>query len=181
MQEAFIKLFNNADPVLYIVLGISFLIGLLVWALSAHLPAYRKNKKILQSLEANISNISKEKQELSERLTVITARMNRKTEELETVEANLKEKQEISEEQKTKITIISNQLELYKDHARNFKESKEKLLEEYQSLTTMNSNLKAKAEGMKSIVEDVEKEKSTLEEEKQKAIDALNEITKQKQ
>ena len=178
MQEAFIKLFNQADPILYIILGVSFLLGLLVWALAAHLPAYRKNKKLVFSLENNISNISKEKKAISERLTVTSARLNRTKEELETSEANLKEKQEITDQQKSKITIIANQLELYKDHARNFKESKEKLMEEYQSLTTMNSNLKEKAEELKSIIKDVEKEKSILEEKSAKAIEALNDTQK---
>lgn len=168
MQEAFIKLFSGGDSsqtsALIILLGVSFLLGMLVWALLAHFPAVFKLKQANKELDAENKYLKKENTDLSERYTVINAKLARSTEDLETAEANLKEKNEKYVQQKEKLTQVSAQLELYRDNARNFKEANEKLMDEYKKTAELHDRAKEQVDGMKGIVEEVENEKRELAE-----------------
>ena len=183
MQEAFFKLWSTGNfdqtVALLILLGLSFLLGLLLWALLAHLPSARKHKKRISKLEENNKLIKKDYTDVSERYKVVNAKYNRLSSDLQNAEAKLKEKVQKTIDQQENIKMISSQLELYKDHARNFKESKEKLMIEFQRLSEVNKKLKIKTDGLKNIVEDIEAEKVDLLIEKQESIDAGIELNKQ--
>ena len=183
MQEAFFKLWSTGNfdqtVALLILLGLSFLLGLLLWALLAHLPSARKHKKRISKLEENNKLIKKDYTDVSERYKVVNAKYNRLISDLQNAEAKLKEKVQKTIDQQENIKMISSQLELYKDHARNFKESKEKLMIEFQRLSEVNKKLKIKTDGLKNIVEDIEAEKVDLLIEKQESIDAGIELNKQ--
>lgn len=166
MQEAFIKLFSGGDSAqtsaLIILLCVSFLLGMLVWALLAHFPAVFKLRQANKELDTENKYLKKENTDLSERYTVINAKLSRTTEDLETAEANLKEKNEKYVQQKEKLTQVSAQLELYRDNARNFKEANEKLMDEYKKTAELYDRSKEQVDGMKGIVEEVETEKREL-------------------
>jgi predicted flap endonuclease-1-like 5' DNA nuclease len=166
MQDAFIKFFTTGDTtqtvVFVILLLISFLLGMLVWALLAHLPASRKLKAENKDLSAENTVLRKDNKDLSERYTVVNAKLSRASEDLRTAEANLEEKNEKVIAQSKTIKTLSADLELYKDNARNFKEANEKLLEEYKKMSIEHEEVMTKMEDMKSLVEEVEQEKGSM-------------------
>jgi predicted flap endonuclease-1-like 5' DNA nuclease len=166
MQDAFIKFFTTGDTtqtvVFVILLLISFLLGMLVWALLAHFPASRKLKAENKDLSAENTVLKKDNKDLSERYTVINAKLGRASEDLRTAEANLEEKKDKVIAQNKTIKTLSADLELYKDNARNFKEANEKLLEEYKKMSTEHEEIMTKMEDMKTLVEEVEQEKGTM-------------------
>ncbi|CAA6801142.1 MAG: Unknown protein [uncultured Aureispira sp.] len=166
MQDAFIKFFTTGDTtqtvVFVILLLISFLLGMLVWALLAHYPASRKLKKQNKDLDAENTVLKKDNKDLSERYTVVNAKLSRASEDLRTAEANLEEKNEKVIAQSKKIGELSEDLELYKDNARNYKEANEKLLEEYKKMSREHENTMTKMEDMKILVEEVEQEKGAM-------------------
>lgn len=168
MQEAFIKLFSGGDSAqtfaLIILLGVSFLLGMLVWALLAHFPAVFKLRQANKELTDENNYLKKENKDLSERYTVINAKLTRTTEDLETAEANLKEKNEKFAQQKEKLTQVSAQLDLYRDNARNYKEANEKLMDEYKKTAELYDRAKEQVDGMKGIVEEVENDKRAVSE-----------------
>lgn len=166
MQDAFIKFFTTGDTtqtvVLVILLLISFLLGMLVWALLAHFPAARKLKAQNKDLSAENTVLQKDNKDLSERYTIVNAKLSRASEDLRTAEANLEEKNEKVIAQNKQIKTLSEDLELYKDNARNFKEANEKLLEEYKKMSREHGEVMMKMEDMKGLVEEVEQEKGTM-------------------
>ena len=166
MQDAFIKFFTTGDTtqtvVLVILLLISFLLGMLVWALLAHFPAARKLKAQNKDLSAENTVLQKDNKDLSERYTIVNAKLSRASEDLRTAEANLEEKNEKVIAQNKQIKTLSEDLELYKDNARNFKEANEKLLEEYKKMSREREEVMTKMEDMKGLVEEVEQEKGTM-------------------
>lgn len=166
MQDAFIKFFTTGDTtqtvVFVILLLISFLLGMLVWALLAHLPASRKLKAQNKDLNAENTVLKKDNKDLSERYTVVNAKLSRASEDLRTAEANLEEKNDKVIAQSEKIKKLSEDLELYKDNARNYKEANEKLLEEYKKMSNEQEDTMTKLEDMKGLVEEVEQEKGMM-------------------
>lgn len=166
MQDAFIKFFTTGDTtqtvVFVILLLISFLLGMLVWALLAHYPASRRLKAQNKDLDAENTVLKKDNKDLSERYTVVNAKLSRASEDLRTAEANLEEKNDKVIAQNKRIKTLSEDLELYKDNARNFKEANEKLLEEYNRMSTEYEETMTKMEDMKGLVEEVEQEKGLM-------------------
>jgi predicted flap endonuclease-1-like 5' DNA nuclease len=166
MQDAFIKFFTTGDMtqtvVFVILLLISFLLGMLVWALLAHFPASRKLKSENKDFNAENTVLKKDNKDLSERYTVVNAKLSRASEDLRTAEANLEEKNDKVLAQNKKIKTLSEDLTLYKDNARNYKEANEKLLEEYKEMSKEYGEIKTKMEDMKSLVEEVEQEKGVM-------------------
>ena len=166
MQDAFIKFFTTGDTtqtfVFVILLLVSFLLGMLVWALLAHLPASRKLKAQNKDLDAENTVLKKDNKDLSERYTVVNAKLSRASEDLRTAEANLEEKNDKVIAQSEKIKTLSEDLELYKDNARNYKEANEKLLEEYKKMSNEQEDTMTKLEDMKGLVEEVEQEKGMM-------------------
>lgn len=166
MQDAFIKFFTTGDTtqtvVFVILLLISFLLGMLVWALLAHLPASRKLKAQNKDLNEENTVLKKDNKDLSERYTVVNAKLSRASEDLRTAEANLEEKNDKLVAQNKKIKTLSEDLALYKDNARNYKEANEKLLEEYKRMSREHEETSTKMEDMKGLVEEVEQEKGVM-------------------
>ena len=166
MQDAFIKFFTTGDTtqtvVFVILLLVSFLLGMLLWALLAHLPASRKLKAQNKDLNAENTVLKKDNKNLSERYTVINAKLSRASEDLRTAEANLEEKNEKVIAQSEKIKTLSEDLELYKDNARNYKEANERLLEEYTAMSKEHGETMTKMEDMKALVEEIEQEKGLM-------------------
>lgn len=166
MQDAFIKFFTTGDTtqtvVFVILMLVSFLLGMLLWALLAHLPASRKLKAQNKDLNAENTVLKKDNKDLSERYTVINAKLSRASEDLRTAEANLEEKNEKVLAQSEKIKTLSEDLELYKDNARNYKEANEKLLEEYTAMSKEHGESITKMEDMKALVEEIEQEKGLM-------------------
>ncbi|BDS09443.1 hypothetical protein [Aureispira anguillae] len=165
MQEAFLKLISGdftTNLAFGIIVAISFLLGMLVWALLAHFPASRQLKKLNKELEGENTVLKKDNKDLSERYTVVQAKFNRTNEDLQTAEANLKEKNEKVNQQLKKIKFLSEELELYKDNARNFKEANEKLLEEHKRMAKEHEEMQLKVEDIKGLIEEVEQEKGEM-------------------
>ncbi len=166
MQDAFIKFFSTSDSsqtiVFVILMLISFLLGMLVWALLAHWPAARKLKAQNKDLSDENTVLKKDNKDLSERYTVVNAKLGRASEDLRTAEANLEEKNDKVIAQGKQIAVLTEDLGLYKDNARNFKEANEKLLEEYKKMSREHEETLAKMEDMKGLVEEVEQEKSEM-------------------
>ena len=166
MQDAFIKFFTTGDTtqtvVLVILLLISFLLGMLIWALLAHYPASRKLKKENKDLNEENTVLKKDNKDLSERYTVVNAKLSRASEDLRTAEANLEEQNDKVLAQNKKIGTLSEDLALYKDNARNFKEANEKLLQEYKKMSKEHEDTMTKMEDMKNLVEEVEQEKNVM-------------------
>lgn len=166
MQDAFIKFFTTGDTtqtvVFVILLLVSFLLGMLLWALLAHLPASRKLKAQNKDLNAENTVLKRDNKDLAERYTVINAKLSRASEDLRTAEANLEEKNEKVIAQSEKIKTLSEDLELYKDNARNYKEANERLLEEYTTMSKEHGDTMTKMEDMKALVEEIEQEKGLM-------------------
>lgn len=153
---------NSEQNTILVLLFISFLIGMFLWALLAHLPMQRSLKKKFKSVAEEKDKLQKENKKLSERYTIVNAKYERSCNDLQNTEATLSAKIQSNEEQKENIKMITGQLELYKDHARNFKESKEKLSEEFQRIVAENKKNILKTENLKNIVEEIELEKNNL-------------------
>lgn len=166
MQDAFIKFFTTGDSsqtlVFCVLIGLSFLLGMLVWALLAHFPISRKLKAQNKDLTDENTVLKKDNKDLSERYTVVNAKLGRASEDLRTAEANLEEKNDKVLAQNKRIKTLSEDLELYKDNARNFKEANEKLLEEYKKMSREHKEISTKMEDMKGLVEEVEQEKGEM-------------------
>lgn len=165
MQEAFLNLVSGdftTNLVFGIIIGLSFLLGMFVWVLLAHLPTSRKLKSLNNELETENKVLKKDNKDLSERYTVVQAKLNRTSEDLQTAEANLKEKNEKVHQQLKKNKFLSGELEVYKDNARNFKEANEKLMETYKKMSREHEQMAAKMEDMKGLIEEVEGEKSEM-------------------
>lgn len=160
MQQAFMKMFSTGDSsqtaALIIILGITFLLGILVWALLAHLPSSRKLKKRSKELKVENDDLKKGNTDLTERNTVANAKLSRSTEDLQTAEANLKEKTEKVESLSSENKILSQDLSKYKKSTQSFKESYQKLLEQYNLLSEEHNKVSEKMEGMRSFVGEVE-------------------------
>jgi len=167
MQEALVKLFNTGDPsqtwVLIILLGLSFLVGALVWALLAHFPAIRKLRKEKGLLEDKATFLEKENKDYKERNTVLSANLKRTKESLATSETNLKEKSEKLADQSKKLQKTAEQLSLYKDNARSYKENYEELMGNFRDLNFEHKKAHIQLKEFKLIIEEEEQEKSKLE------------------
>lgn len=165
MQEAILKLLDgdhSADLAFWIIVGLSFLLGMLVWALLAHWPAARKLKREREALEKERNLLEKDNKDLSERLTLLSTKHQHLQQEWQTATAQLQEREELVAQQSQKITHLSEELDAYKAQTRNFKQANEKLLDEYREAAQTNKALYAKLEDMKGLVEDVEQGKVTL-------------------
>lgn len=165
MQEAILRLFDgdqNADIAFWIIVGLSFLLGMLVWALLAHWPASRKLKRAVDALEKEKNLLQKDNKELSERLAVLTTKHQHIQEEWQTTTARLQEREEQLGRQTRQITHLSEELEAHKAQARNYKQANDKLLDEYREAAQTNKALYAKLEDMKGLVEEVEQGKVNL-------------------
>lgn len=165
MQEAILKLLDgdhSADLAFWIIVGLSFLLGMLVWALLAHLPASRKLKRAQAALEKERDLLQKDNKDLSERLTLLNTKHQHLQQEAQTTAAQLQEREELVAQQSKKIAQLSEDRDAYQAQARNFKQANEKLLDEYREAAQTNKTLYAKLEDMKGLVEDVEQEKVTL-------------------
>lgn len=166
MQDAFVKLFTTGDSTqtlaFFIILLLTFLLGILVFALFMYFPVTRKLRRLNVEQEEENTVLKKDNKDLSERYTVAHAKLNRVQEDLQTAEANLKEKNEKVNQQTKQIKLLEDELVLYKDHARNFKEANEKLLETYQEMSKEQESMKVKMEDMKGLIEEVEQEKAEM-------------------
>lgn len=166
MQDAFIKFFTTGDfsqnAIFVILILLSFLLGMLIWALLAHFPASRKLKAQNKDLSTENVALKKDNKDFSERYTVVNAKLSRASEDLRTAEANLEEKKEKVDAQGKQIKTLSEDLVLYKDNARNFKEANEKLLEAYKKMSKEQEDVLSKMEDMKGLVEEVEQEKGSM-------------------
>ena len=173
MQEAFAKLFTTGDTsqtiALAIILLLTFLLGMLVWALLMHFPKTRALKKANKGLEHENALLKKENKDYSERYTVVNAKLSQTTDNLQTVEASLNEKIKKVETQEKTLKEQGEQLELHKNATRNAKEDNVELQKEYAKLSgahKANKELleeqKTLVEELKGIIEDEEKEKSSL-------------------
>lgn len=180
MQEAFANLFNNTNSsqtwALLILLGISFLLGILLWALLMHWPAARKARKEIESLEDKNQSLEKANKDFSQRNTVLEADLKRSNESLETTVANLKEKTEKAANLTQKLDKTTEQLILYKDNARSYKENYEELMGNYQIIVQKYDKAKEQLESLKAIIEEVEKEKEQLTNDKNKATTSLDRL-----
>lgn len=182
MQEAFIKLFSTGDTTqtiaLVIILLLTFLLGMLVWALLAHFPASRALKNANKDLTADNNLLKKENKDLSERYTVVNAKFNRASEDLQTAQANLKEKNEKVKQQEGQIKKLRAELELHTENARNAKEAKEKLMEEFKKKANENEALQKTAQEQKELIEELKGIVEEVEGEKAKAIRDKAALTK---
>lgn len=181
-QEAFENLFTFNDSAEAIVFGailfVTFLLGLLIWALLAHLPQRRKLKKDIKLLRGELDTLSQNHQELEDKYSVQTAKVQRLEEEAT--------KRELAfEEQNTKLTQIQ-QLYTHLEDERDAKvkeaqaavDERNELqkLYKYAQLEIVESNDK-EAEAIKTsrkALEKVENMKILMEEieqDRQKAVD----------
>lgn len=170
MQEAILKLLDgdhSADLAFWIIVALSFLLGMLVWALLAHWPAARKLKRERAALEKEKGLLQKDNKELSERLAVLTTKHQHIQEEWQTATAQLQEREEQVSVQSRKITQLGESLEAHRAQAHNYKQANEKLIDQYRDAAQTNKMLYAKLEDMKGLVEEVEQGNSTLKKEHQ--------------
>ena len=109
MQEAFIKLWSTGNfdqtVALLILLGLSFLLGIILWAILAHLPSARKHKKNISKLDEDNKLLKKDYKDVSERYTILNAKYTRLSSDLQNSEANLKEKVQKTIDQQENIKI----------------------------------------------------------------------------
>lgn len=173
MQEAFAKLFTTGDTsqtlALIIILLLTFLLGMLVWALLAHFPKTRALKKANKGLEDENTVLKKENKDYSERYTVVNAKLGQTTDSLQTAEASLKEKMRKIAAQEKNLKEQGEQLELHKNATRNAKEDNVELQKEYTKVAAEHKaneillvEQKSLVEELKGIIEEEEKEKSAL-------------------
>lgn len=171
MQEAFINLFNNTNSqqswALILLLAVSFLLGILVWGLLMHYPSVHKARKLQAALEEKNTLLERENKDFSQRNIMLEAELKRTTESLETTVANLNEKTEKANDLATKLQQTSEQLTLYRDNARSYKENYEELMTNYQTVAGKYDKTAEQLESLKSIVEEIEKEKEVLRAEQQ--------------
>lgn len=168
MYESITSLFatsNNDLNAFLFLLSLSFVLGMLLWAIFIHYPQRAKLHKKHKEVLLNNQKLQKEARITNERFTVVNAKYDHLTNELQNLEARLKAKIQKNTEQEDTIVMITGQLELYKDHARNFKESKEKLTQEFQRILAENKKLNVKSDELSQIVNLSKQEKDTLQKE----------------
>ena len=168
MYESITSLFatsNNDLNAFLFLLSLSFALGMLLWAIFIHYPQHGKLHKKHKEVLLNNQKLQKEARITNERFTVVNAKYDHLTNELQNLEARLKAKIQKNTEQEDTIVMITGQLELYKDHARNFKESKEKLTQEFQRLLAENKKLNIKSDELSQIVSLSKQDKDTLQKE----------------
>lgn len=186
-QEAFEKLFTFNDSAEAIVFGailfVTFLLGLFIWALLAHMPQRRRLKKDIKLLRGELDTLSQTHQELEDKHSVQTAKVQR-------LEEEATKKELAFEEQNTKL----NQIQQLYTHLEEERDAKVKeaqaavdernelqKLYKYAQLEIVESNDK-EAEAIKTsrkALEKVENMKILMEEieqDRQKAVDQKEEI-----
>lgn len=172
MSEALSELFSGdqaADWAFWIIVGLTFLLGMLTLALLFYWPAKRRlNKEIGRSRKEN-ELLTRDHKELSDRFTAISAQYKRAQEELQMTSTKLKEQEGIVSRQVREITYLQEELEAHKAQARNYKQANDKLLEQFQKAAKSNEAHQRKLEDLKELVEEVEQERSKLQQEYRKS------------
>lgn len=172
MSEVLSELFSGnqaADIAFWIIVGISFLLGMLTLALLAYWPTKRKLKKELERSKKENELLTRDHKDLSERFTAISTQYKRAQEELQVTRAKLKEQEGIVGRQSREIQYLKEELEAHKAQARNYKQANDKLLEQYQKAAKSNEAYQHKLEDLKDLVEEVEQERAQLQQDYRKS------------
>ncbi len=166
MQQALIDLFTAGDAfqkwAFWIILGITFLLGMLVWFVLMHYPALRKLRKKNKKQQEEIDDLKITNQNYTERNTVLTAKLKRTEENLTVATANLKEKN-------TKLIALVAQLkktteerDLYQNQARSYKENYEGLMTNYRDISAQHKELGSQLVELKNNNNKLEEENRKL-------------------
>lgn len=177
MFEAFQNLFSFGDTnetvALIILLLISFLLGMLFWAIFIHWPKARKLKKENKTLLDKSNRLEKEHKDISERYAVQGAKLKRLEEDYATAESNLEEKNERINQQDNTINQLTQSLKDAREYAQERKEELDELKRQRKfimedsrensdkadrALLAQKQALR-KVEEMKGLIEEVESEK----------------------
>ena len=177
IQEAIGNLFNFGNSteaiVLGVILGLTFLLGIFVWFLLAHLPQRRRLKKDLKILNSELESLDKEHKELVEKYAVQSAKVQRLEEEASKSEILLNEKEtklqqiqqlythleserdknySLAEASKRELAELKNFIQIEQGEAQESIEKEAKAKKELQEAL-------AKVEEMKGLMEEMEKER----------------------
>lgn len=177
MFKAFQNLFSFGDTnetvALIVLLLISFLLGLLFWALFVHFPKSRRLKKENKELLDKANRLEKEHKDISERYAVQGAKLKRLEEDYATIKSNLEEKNERINQQDNTINGLNQSLKDARQYAQERKEELDELKRQRKfimedsrenadkadrALLAQKQALR-KVEEMKGLIEEVESEK----------------------
>ncbi|MGH1335845.1 MAG: hypothetical protein ACRBFS_06925 [Aureispira sp.] len=172
MSEVLSELFSGnqaADIAFWIIVGLSFLLGMLLFALLAYWPAKRRLSKELARVQKEQELLTKDHKDLSERFTAINTQYKHTQEELQVTKSKLKEQEGIVARQQREIQYLKEELEAHKAQARNYKQANERLLTQFQKAAKANDIYERKLEDLKDLVEEVEQERSQLQQDYRKS------------
>ncbi|MFK7797912.1 MAG: hypothetical protein AB8E82_10700 [Aureispira sp.] len=172
MSEIFAQLFSGddaADLAFGIIIGLSFLLGMLVFALLAYWPTKRRLSKEIEQSKKEHELLTKDYKDLSERFNVVTAQYKHSQEELRVTTSKLKEQEGVVSRQLREIQYLKEELEAHKAQARNYKQANERLLEQFQKAAKSNEAYQRKLEDLKELVEEVEQERAQLQQDYRKS------------
>lgn len=161
MNEVLAQLFSGdqaADIAFWIIVGLSFLLGMLLFALLAYWPAKRRLNKELERARKENELLTRDHKDLSERFTAINTQYKRVQEDWQMANNKLKEQEGLVSRQVREIKYLKEELEAHKAQARNYKQANDKLLEQYQKAAKSNEAQQHKLEALKDLVEEVEQE-----------------------
>lgn len=177
MFKAFQNLFSFGDTnetvALIVLLLLSFLLGLLFWALFVHFPKSRRLKKENKALLDKANRLEKDHKDISERYAVQGAKLKRLEEDYATMQSNLEEKNERINQQDNTINGLNQSLKDARQYAQERKEELDELKRQRKfimedsrenadkadrALLAQKQALR-KVEEMKGLIEEVESEK----------------------
>ena len=172
MSEIFAQLFSGdhaADLAFWIIVGLSFLLGVLLFALLAYWPTKRRLNKQIEQSKKEHELLTKDYKKLSERFNVVSAQYKRSQEELRVTSTKLKEHEGLVSRQLREIQYLKEELEAHKAQARNYKQANDKLLEQFQKAAKSNEAYQRKLEDLKELIEEVELERAQLQQDYRKS------------
>ncbi len=187
-MEAFEKLFtfnDSAEAIIFAaILLITFLLGLLLWALLAHWPQRRRLKKDIKLLDGELKTLTENHKQLEEKYSVQAAKVQRLEEDLTAKELHIEELQ-------TKLTQIQDlytHLETERDEkvkdAQAAEDERNELqkLYKYAQIEIVEANNKEaealknsktaleKVEMMKGLMEELEQDRQKMQDAKEAAF-----------
>lgn len=184
MSEIFAQLFSgdhSADLAFWIIVGLSFLLGMLLFAILSYWPTKRRLNKEIEESKKEHELLTKDYKNLSERFNVVTAQYKRSQEELRVTDSKLKEQEGVVSRQSKENQYLKEELGAYKAQARNYKQAHDKLLEQFQKAAKANESYQRKLEDLKELIEEVEQERAQLQQDYRKSQREVTYATEQLQ
>lgn len=166
MSKVLSELFSGnqaADIAFWIIIGLTFLLGMLTLALLAYWPTKRQLNKQLERSKKENELLTKDHKDLSDRFVATNTQYKQVQQDLNENMGKLREQEGTVGRQLREIQYLKEELGLHKTQAKNYKYANDKLLKQYQETAEFNENYQRKLEALKDLVEEIEQERAQLQ------------------